>query len=59
MFGAANFAKKSEHLQDDVPLCAKKRKLGCPLKTAGFDVYSMNKTGGRRKMCITRTNTAS
>jgi hypothetical protein len=41
-------------------LCVHKRGIWSPLsKNTGFDAYSMNKTGGRRKMFITRANAAS
>jgi hypothetical protein len=41
-------------------LCINKRGNYSPLsKCRGFSVYSMNKTGGRRKMFITRANSAS
>ncbi len=39
--------------EGDYVLCTQKRELESPLysKYRGFSVYSMNKTGGRRKMC--------
>jgi hypothetical protein len=38
-------------------MCPQKRNYSPPLRT--FSVYSINKTGGRRKMFITRANLAN
>jgi hypothetical protein len=41
-------------------MCTQKRELESPLsKYRGFSVYSMKKTGGRRKLFITGANAAS
>jgi hypothetical protein len=50
---------KWERANMRVPFGAQKNRSPVFKYKGGFGVYSINKTGGRRKMCITRVNLAS